>query len=124
MNIFSLLTGRSRQLDGRVTPEEVVNETITGNPKLLSELLTRVLRDVAELKRRYYPQRTDFEDIDFGVSTTHRLSHRFGCRVRWWVVDQSGDIAELIKSDETDGNTLVLLSDVACRATVRVEEAG
>ncbi len=127
MNVSSYLTGKSRQLDGRVAPDESITEADAADAGKLARLLKRILRDLASLKARFYPKRTDFEDCAVGASTTHRFPHGFNGRVRWWVIDQiggGGSPASLAKNDATDRNTLVLDSTVACTITLRVEEAG
>lgn len=123
MNVSSLITGKSRQLDGRAAPEATVTEADVADAPKLAKLLTRILALLADVKRRFYPRRTDFEDWDVGAGTTHSFAHGFAKRVRWWVVDQNG-AAALTKNAATDANTLVLDSAVACRITLRVEEAG
>jgi hypothetical protein len=123
VNVSSLITGKSRQLDGRAAPEEIVTESDVSDASKLAKLLTRIVRDLAALRARFYPRRTDFEDVAVGAGTTHRLPHNLGGRVRWWVVDQSG-AAAITKNASTDANVLVLDSAVACRVTIRVEEAG
>lgn len=119
--------GVVRQLDGRPEPDENITEAAVKEPRSLARLLLRLFRDVALLKRRWWPRRIDFEDkaVDATGTTAYTLPHNFGGRVRWWVVDWSGSAGpQLAKSSDTTDRSLVLVSYVAGTATIRVEEAG
>lgn len=121
--------GKAKALDGRAAPDEVVTEENVQDPKKLSELLVRLLRDVASLKRRFSPRRIDFEDVAVGgAGATVSLQHNFGGRVRWWIVDwsdASGTRSNIYRDTTlTTANTLVLVSLVVGIATIRVEETG
>lgn len=122
-------TGRAFQLDSRADVDEQITEADAENPARVARLLTRILKDVASLKRRWIPRRIDFEDIavDNTGTTKYRFSHRFGARVRWWAVDwQSASSAgeSLRRHSDSDADTLVLVSHVSGTVSVRVEEAG
>jgi len=127
MNVASFISGKSRQLGGKATEDEVVSEAdVTDVPKM-ARLLTRIVRELASLRRRFAPRRTDFEDVDVPTGGYVRFPHGFGGRVRWWVVDVEGSFAQLVRvSPDTlsDANTLVLYSDQETRITLRIEEAG
>lgn len=118
---------RTRQLDARSVPPEQVTEEQVGNPKRLTELLGRLLVAVTELRRVWTPKRVDFEDQDVTAGVTFDLEHRFGGRVRWWVVDwvpdATGDVAIFERTAATD-TTLTLLPQNTGTVTLRVEEAG
>lgn len=119
--------GPLRQLDGKSEPDEQVTEDVVSDPHRLSRLLMRMMKDVAVLKRRWWPRRLDFEGIAVDATGTvpFRLPHGFGGAVRYWVVSWTGAAAaNLLLGAASDGNTLVLFSTVAGTATVRVEEAG
>lgn len=127
MNVASLLSGKSRSLDRKVEPDELVREDDAADTSKLARLLTRVLRDLADLRRRFAPRRTDFEDVHVGTGTYHRFPHRFGGRVRWWVVDAAGAQPSMLRDypdAQTDADTLVLYSYAEAVITLRVEEAG
>lgn len=125
MNVASFLSGTSRQLDRKVAADEIVTPEDAGDTAKLAKLLTRLLKSIATLGQRPALRRTDYEDKDVDASGTvkHRFAHGFGGRVRWWVVDANA-VPALVKDGSTDANTLVLTSAVACRITLRVEEAG
>lgn len=121
--------GKVTQLDARATPVELLTEQDVADAKKLSEFLTKLRSSVSDLLRRWNPDRIDFEDMTVSTSgATVTLPHKFGGRVRWWLVGwrSSGTSAPILKEDTTatDDNTLVLLSYVAGTATIRVERAG
>jgi hypothetical protein len=125
--------GTVRQLDGRAEPEVVVQEADVQDATKLARMLAWLLREVATLRRRFYPRRIDFEDVvstgSAGSPATIRLEHGFGGRVRWWVVDVTapGVIAvPYIYNDttQTDANTLVLKVYYPSTITIRIEEVG
>jgi len=119
------VSGESRSLDLKVEADETVREQDVADPAKLARLLTRLVKENAALRKRFVPRRTDFEDLDVGTGTTHRLNHGFGGRVRWWVIEQIGSNPQLVTIyGDTDKDTLVLYSGVSTRVTVRVEEAG
>ncbi len=123
--------GPIRQLDAPAEPDEQVTPEQVQDTDRLARLLMRMLRDLAVLRRRFWPQHIDFEDLTFDSTgtTKTRLQHGFGGRVRWWLVDwQKGTEAPLApalsRHADTDNNTLVLISGVEGKGTIRVEEAG
>lgn len=114
-------------LDRRAEPEEQITEQQVQDPKRLARMLMTILRDVALLKRRWWPERIDFEDtvVDATGTTKYRLPHQLGGRVRYWVVQWSGTTAPCLKQHaDTTEDVLVLTSNVAGTATIRVEAAG
>lgn len=118
-----------RQLDRQAEPDEQVRPEDVTDTERLARTVMRILRDVARLKRRFWPDYIEYEDVTFDSSgsTVYRFPHGFGGRVRWWVVDMYGSAAgyALVKDeDETDSNTLCLISNEACVATIRIERAG
>lgn len=119
-------SGKVYQLDRPAEPDEIVSEEDAGDVGKLSRLLIRLLRDVAAIKRRFFPRRVDFEDraVDASMVTKYRFPHGFNAAVRWWVVDATGDCPALTRHADSDLNTLVLISNVACTVTIRVEVAG
>ncbi len=120
--------GPIRQLDRRAEPDEQITDEQAKDPKRIARLLLSLLRDVAHLKRRWWPRRIDFEDrvVDATGTTLYRLQHGFGGRVRWWVVDWTGATVEprLVRNATTTNDVLVLVSYAAGTATIRIEEAG
>lgn len=121
-------SAKARQLDRPSEPDEQFTEEQAKDPERLSRTIVQLLRDVASLKRRFVPRRVDFEDIEVDATgtTIYRFVHRFGGRVRWWVVDWNSSSAgpALAKDASSDENTLKLVSGVAGTLTLRVEEAG
>ena len=121
--------GTMRQLDGRAEPDFVVEAKDVEDPPRLARLLQIMLRELARLRLAWAPRRVDFKDVTCGTGgALIRLEHGFGGAVRWWVVDWQISAASgapiLQRYTGTDENTLVLWSDKAGVATIRVEEAG
>jgi hypothetical protein len=122
-------SGKARQLDRRPEPDEQITEEHAKDPARVARLLMRILRDIAQLKRRWWPRRVDHEDrvVDDSGAAKHRFPHGFNGRVRWWVVDwvgEAGDNHSLQRHSDTDENTLVLTSRAAGMVTLRIEVAG
>jgi hypothetical protein len=130
--------GTVRQLDRRAEPDEQVTPDQVANIGRMARLLMRMLKDLALLKRRFFPKRIDHQDRDVDDSGTvkHRFAHNMGGRVRWWVTDVTSLTPvtiglstvyippALVQHSDTDDNTLVLVSYVASTLTLRIEEAG
>jgi len=119
-NVFSL--DRPSEPDERVTEEDVKDAD------KLARLLMRLLKDVASIKRRFFPRRVDFEDRAVTSGDALRLPHGFRARVRWWVVDwvptTPGDVPLFEKSTATDLRTLVLDVGNSGVVSVRIEASG
>lgn len=116
-----------RRLDKPAEPDEQFTERHAQDPKRISEVIMRLLRDVAALRRRWWPQCIDYRDktVDATGTTLYRFPHNFGGRVNFWIVRWSGAAAPNLRySTSSDDNTLVLTSTVAGTATIRVEQAG
>lgn len=125
--------------DGTVVPldrapeaGETMSEARVKEPKTLAAYLLRFARDLRALRKRWAPDRLDFEDV---VSTgtaaspqTVRLEHHFGKAVRWWMVrcTAAGSVTVPLINETTgsDDNTLVLSVYFPATLTIRVEEAG
>lgn len=123
--IADVPTATMRQLDQKSGPRESVSEADVQDPTKLAQLLTRQLRDVAALRRQFVPRRVDFQDLVVESGKTYALPHGFHGRVRWWVVDATVDIPQLLRDpDRTTSDALYLVSSTACVVTIRVEEAG
>lgn len=119
--------GKTRQLDRPAEPSEQVTVEQVADPPTLVRLLMRLLREVAFGNRRWFPQRVDHEDrvVDATGTTKYRFPHGFGGRVRWFPVDWQGAAGHgLARHDDSDTNTLVLVSYVAGTVTLRIEAAG
>lgn len=134
------IAGCSRvTVDGKVMvlgPHSSPNDTISvddvDDAPTLARILAGMFASLSMLLSRWYPRRTDYEDI--AVSTAGaivQLQHNFNGRVRWWVVGwvSTGTAAPVLRESSlagsiTDANTLYLQSYVSGTATVRVEEAG
>jgi hypothetical protein len=117
-----------RQLDGRRDPEEAVTEEQVQDPGRLARLLARVLKDLTSLKRRYAPKTIDHldRDVDATGTTLYRFPHGFGGRVHWYPIDWVGatDGERLSRHEDSDNNTLVLVSFIAGKVSIRIEKAG
>lgn len=120
--------GRVRQLDKQTEPDELVTPEDVQDPNKLAQLLVRILRDVAVMKRRFWPRRIDFEDKAVTSGDVMRLNHGFGGRVRYWVVDwrptTPGDAALFEYDASTDDKTLCVAVGNSGKVTMRVESAG
>lgn len=117
--------GRVEALDSPSDAAERVSADDIANTMTLARLLTRLLRDVADLRRRWWPRRTDFVDVAVGSGGAQvRLDHGMGGRVRWWVTDATVAHALTRDAAATTADTLVLQSNAAGVVTIRVEEAG
>ncbi len=116
----------TRQLDRPAATNESVTEKDVAELPKLARLLQRILTDLSDLKRRFWPREIDFEDVsvDNTGTTKYRFEHGFNGRVRWWPVDAETAAPALKRHADTDANTLVLVSSATCTVTVRVQEAG
>jgi hypothetical protein len=124
--------GKPKQLDTRATPQVSVTEGDAAQPAWLARVLTRVLADIAEIKRRFAPDRITFRDIPVagtaaGSATRVRLAHNLGQLVEWWpvrAIGASGTNPVNVYEISQDGNVLVL--DVRFTGTlwIRCEGAG
>jgi hypothetical protein len=121
--------GKVTQLDTKATPSEVVTEADVQEPAKLSRLLLRLLADVAALRRRFVPSRTDYEDVAvLNTGAVTQLQHNMAGRVRWWVVGWQcpTNAAPVLREDValSTSSTLALRSYVSGIVTIRVESAG
>lgn len=129
MSAYVANDGAVTSLDGKAAPDEIVSEEDAGDVKKLSKLLTRLLRELALLRRRWVPRRIVFRDVttNGGAMTpqTHQFEHRFGGRVLWWVCDwNQSSPPSLQRHTTTTDDTLVLRSYGAGIVSICVEEAG
>lgn len=120
-----------RQLDKPSAPDQQVTADDAADSQKLARLLTSILASLADIKRRFWPKRIDYEDQvttgTGGSPQTLPYEHGFGGRVRFWVVDWSGTTAAPIlvrDSTLTTNDKLVLKSYEGGTFTLRVEEAG
>lgn len=122
------VTGKIRQLDGLAGPDEQVTPDQIEDKERAARLLMQILKDVASLKRRFWPKRMTFESkaVDATGTTKYRFKHGINARVRWWPVDWSGASAgpQLARHEDSDSNTLVLVSYASGTVALRIEEAG
>lgn len=120
--------GRVYQLDRDAEPDEIITEEDAKDAAKLARLLVRVLRDLADIKRRFFPRRIDFEDRAVTSGDVLRLTHGFSGRVRWWVTDwrptTPGDVPLFERAAGTDADTLAIAVGNSGTATLRVESAG
>ncbi len=129
MSAAKITATKAVVLDGKADAPEVVTTDDVQDPEKLARGLQRMARDLAALRRRFNPQRIDFEDVVVpAAGASFSLEHRFGGRVRWWVVGWQafGSVVPLLREDKasTTSSTLVLISNAAGTATIRVENAG
>jgi hypothetical protein len=121
-------SGRVFQLDRSAEPDEIVTEEDAKDAGKLARILVRVLRDLADIKRRFFPRRIDFEDRAVVSGDVLRLNHGFSARVRYWVVDwrpfTPGDVAVFDRNAGTNAQALLLNVGNSGTVTVRVESAG
>ena len=127
-SLINVAQATSRQLDGKPQPDEQVTEAdVTDAPKL-ARLLTRLLAEIAKLKRPHNPRRLVFTDVvvDSTGTTPFRFTHKFGGSVNWWVVgwQGSGGHYNLDEDLSTDKDTLVLVSYSTGTVAICVEERG
>jgi hypothetical protein len=119
--------GKVHQLDRPAEPDELVTEEDVMDAPKLARILVRILKDIATIKRRFWPRRTDFEDREVTSGDTLRLPHNFNARVRWWVVDwiptTPGDIPVFERSATTTTRVLALDVGNSGLVSVRVEVA-
>lgn len=131
-SIVNVAEDTSRQLDGKPQPDEQVTEAdVTDAPKL-ARLLTRLLAEVAKLRRPFRPRTITFTNI---VSTgtdvspyTVRLTHKFGGEVDYEVVGRTEPGVIVLpfeyQTTATDKDTLVLAIYYPATLAVRVTERG
>lgn len=125
--VISAQTGKVRQLDRPAESDERATPDQMKDPDLVSQLFLRILRNVSRLLRRWNPRRLDIEDmlLDATGTTLFRFEHKFGGRVRFWVVDWVGaSPPNLIRDAATTKDVLVVTSSSSGYATIRIEEAG
>lgn len=117
--------GVVRQLDKRAGEPIVVTSDDVKDAEKLARLLQQALRENAEERRHWRPRQLYFRDqvVDGTGTTKYRLTHNFNGRVEYFA-GRATDYPRLKVHDETDANTLVLVSGTACTVTILVEEAG
>jgi hypothetical protein len=119
--------GDPKTLDLIAEPEQPLTEQQMSERSTLVHLFRSLLKDVGTLKRRWAPNRIDFEDrAVLGDGTTkYRFKHSLGGPVRFWPVSWVGAASPNLRRDTaSDDNTLVLTSTSEGLVTLRVEEAG
>ncbi len=127
MRAVAPLGGAVRQLDRPAGPDEQVQQDDVTAPPRLVRLLMRILRDVALLRRRWWPPTIDHQDrpVDATGTTLYRFPHGIGGRVNWWPIRWVGAAGHQLSEDAaSDLNTLVLVSHSAGTVTIRIEAAG
>lgn len=128
-SVIDMRARTSRTLDASVQSEETAQEPDVADVPRLARLLTRMLRDIAALKRRFSPRVITYVnlDVDATGTTVYQLVHKFGGPVAWWPVgwsSGSSDCPKLRESGTPDRDTLSLISHVAGTVAIRVEELG
>ena len=130
---MSAATFRSRavvKLDRPAQPDVQLTEEDAQNPKKISVVVTKLLRDVAGLLRRFAPQERTFEDIAVAGSTgspvSVRLPHGLNGRVRWWIADWSSTstVAPVFRTNTTNTTKNVLVLSCCTTGTVSIMVRG
>ncbi len=119
--------GNPRQLERPAEPDYRITTDDVDDKDKLAQLLMGMLRSLASVRRRWWPNFVDHQDrvVDGTGTTLYRFPHGVGGRVNWWPVDWVGAAGpQLARHAKTDDNTLVLVSYVAGTMTLRIEEAG
>lgn len=123
--------GPAKPLDEKQASQTTVSPEDAANVTWLARLLTRLLDDVSELKRRFAPDRITFRDIvatgSGGAPQRITLAHNLGQLVEWWPVRMVGLTSTTypIVEISQDANTLVLdIYFTAPNVWIRVEAAG
>lgn len=129
MSVVVEADGARRQLDNKSAPPVSVTAEDAGDPEKLARMLEQVMRDNAELRRRFAPRFVEFRGIgtDGSGTTKIRLFHGFGGPVRYWpteAVNFGSGGPSLETHPDTDVNTLVLVAYGVGTVTIRVEESG
>lgn len=121
-------SGRVYQLDRPAEPDEVVTEEDVQDASKLARLLLRILKDLALIRRRFFPRRITFANRAVTAGSQLRLSHKFGTAVEYWVVKwrpaSPTDSPVFDYSTDTDADTLVLDVGNAGTVSFRVESGG
>ena len=131
--------GTVLQLDRRPEPDEHISADTVQDKVRLSKFLLQLFLEVSKLRRRWWPERLDFEQTVTGDGTTPHtivLRHGFGGPVTWWVVrvtNASTDVTGLsttaiapfvTESSSSDDNALYLTFYYSADVTIRVEQSG
>jgi hypothetical protein len=121
--------GNVVQLDSGGGPPEVVRPEDVADDTKLARMVERILKSIAQLERRWDPEKRWFRDVtvDATGTTKYRLEHGLGGRVNWYVAHWDGAAGVEVRVDQhadTDSDTLVLVSGAAGTVTILVEEAG
>lgn len=121
-------SGKVYQLDRAAEPDEVVSAEDAQDAGKLARLLMRLLKDVADIKRRFFPRRITFANRVVTSGDTLRLHHKFGVAVEYWPVkwrpDTPGDVPMFDFSTDTDADVLVLTVGNSGTVSIRVESGG
>lgn len=123
--------GAPKPLDAKAVAATTVNASDVTDPSWLARALTGLLEDVAELKRRFAPNRITFRDIivtgTSGGAQRITLAHRLGQLVEFWPVRAIGATgANPVNVVEVSQDGMNLTIDVFFTGTLwlRVEAAG
>lgn len=121
-------SGKVYPLDRPAEPEEIVSEEDAADTGKLARLLMRLLRDAADVRRRFFPRRITFANRVVVSGDTMRLHHKFGVAVEYWPVKwrpaTPGDVPVFDYSTDTDANTLVLDVGNSGTVSIRIESGG
>lgn len=120
--------GRARQLERPAQPDEQLTEADVADASKLTRALMRILKDVASLMRRWWPETIEYEDISCGAGGARlQFPHNFGGAARYVVRSWHSPAApspSLQIDASSDGRTLVLRSYTAGTATIQVVQGG
>lgn len=117
------LSGVSRSRAPAPQYRKAITRATVADQDELAALLERMAQAIDAFVRLAPKPRIDFEDITCTSGTDVRLTHNFGCRVRWWVVDWVGSAAPNLRKDTTNTTADILVLDCGQTgtATIRVE---
>ncbi len=119
--------GTLHRLGGRAGAANVFTADSLEDRKATADTLTSLAEDVADVANRHVVDFLDFEDLAAdGAGGELVLTHGYGGRVRWYVVDWTSTLGGvppvLEKSSRTTEDVLVLTSNEAGTVSIRVEK--
>ncbi len=125
----AIVTARGvvRKLDLAAGPDEQIQQNDVTDPPRLVRLMMRVINQIAQLGRRWWPPTIDHQDrvVDATGTTLYRFPHNIGGRVNWWPIRWRGAAGyQFSEHSSSDTKILVLVSHSAGTVTIRIEAAG
>lgn len=98
-----------RLLDGQREPDDVITPEDVQDPQKLSRMVGEMKRQLAVLARQWRPRRIDYEGVTVSSSSSVRLRHGFGGRVRYSVLESSrgGGLGPVVATGTATDNDLL-----------------